>query len=177
MQCVLFEEYYGRLFGVAIEDVYLAGDDEDKDEGVGKGKTKSEDRKAVVESDKESNKDSNKDSHKDSSKDSSESDKVKVSAPENASDFIQVLPHFLMHKITLLPGKRLILLPSDRFHIWHTAVLNHAPLPFALGKPCHHDIIRVHPPSQDTAGHLIKPGIFNMALFLIDCSGLGLQCK
>ncbi|KAG8746737.1 hypothetical protein FRC10_003720 [Ceratobasidium sp. 414] len=92
-----------------------------------------------------------------------------------ASDFIRAVRCFLMHKTTLPPGERLILLPSDRFHVWHKAALNHTALPFAPAQPCHHDTIRAYPPVRDTAGRVIKLGVFDTALFPHDRSGHGLQ--
>ncbi|KAG8732232.1 hypothetical protein FRC10_001054, partial [Ceratobasidium sp. 414] len=59
-----------------------------------------------------------------------------ITSSYSASEFIQALRHFLSAKTTPKPGEKLILLPSDRFNVWHKVVLKHAPLPFAPVQPC-----------------------------------------
>ncbi|QRV99162.1 Zn-finger protein [Ceratobasidium sp. AG-Ba] len=67
------------------------------------------------------------------------------------------------------------LLPSDRFNVWHKAVLKHVPLPFAPAQPCHRDMIRAQPPVHDNAGRVTKPGVFDTALFSCDPVAFGLN--
>ncbi|KAG9078330.1 hypothetical protein FS749_009688 [Ceratobasidium sp. UAMH 11750] len=199
IQHAFLKEYYGEPFGVDIEDVYLAGDDEES-EGISEGGQDVVGSSGGIEGDNDEDGDED---------DSDDEDGVKVSAlaksaePEihyprprisiarrptvprvsghviiasyGASDFIRSVRRFLTLKNVLPPGKRLILLPSDHFPVWHKAVLNHAPLPFALNQPCHRDVIRAHPLVRDDAGRVRKPGVFNTALFAVNHSELGLQ--
>ncbi|KAG8702621.1 hypothetical protein FRC09_004646, partial [Ceratobasidium sp. 395] len=91
-----------------------------------------------------------------------------------ASDFIRALRRFLLTKTTR-PSDLPTLLPSDLFPLWHKAVLNHLPLPFAPCEPPHHDVVRARPPTRDTAGRLSQAGVFDTALFAADVSRFGLE--
>ncbi|KAG8783414.1 hypothetical protein FRC12_019746 [Ceratobasidium sp. 428] len=91
-----------------------------------------------------------------------------------ASDFIRALRRFLLTKTTQ-PSDLPTLLPSDLFPLWHKAVLNHLPLPFAPCEPCHRDVVRARPPTRDTAGRLSQAGVFDTALFAADASRFGLE--
>ncbi|KAG9091210.1 hypothetical protein FRC06_000673 [Ceratobasidium sp. 370] len=97
-----------------------------------------------------------------------------IIASYGTSDFIRAVRCFLTLKNALPPGERLILLPSDRFNVWHKAVLNHSLLPFVPGQPCHRDVLRAHPPIRDAASHITKPGTFDTGLFPVDRAGHGL---
>ncbi|QRV95080.1 Zn-finger protein [Ceratobasidium sp. AG-Ba] len=90
-----------------------------------------------------------------------------------APDFLRALRRFLRTRTTT-PDQNLILLPTNRFPLWHKAVLEHLPLPFAPAEPCHRDVVRVRPPVRDLAGRQSKAGIFDTALFATDpsCSGI-----
>ncbi|QRV96658.1 Zn-finger protein [Ceratobasidium sp. AG-Ba] len=91
-----------------------------------------------------------------------------------ASNFIRALHRFLWSKTTQ-PDKVPLLLPTDRFPLWHKAVLEHARLPFAPTEPCHRDVVRVQPPVWDAAGRQLKAGIFDMALFATNLSSSGVS--
>ncbi|QRV96455.1 Zn-finger protein [Ceratobasidium sp. AG-Ba] len=91
-----------------------------------------------------------------------------------ASKFTWALGCFL-HTKTTQPDQHLIL-PTNRFPLWHKPMLEHPPLPFAPAKPCHRDIIRVQPPTQDTAGRPSTAGVFDTALFATYDSSSGIDC-
>ncbi|KAG8784203.1 hypothetical protein FRC12_018893 [Ceratobasidium sp. 428] len=91
-----------------------------------------------------------------------------------ASDFIRALRRFLLTKTTR-PEDLPTLLPSDTFPLWHKAVFNHIPLPFAPCEPRHRDVIRARPPTRDTAGRLWQAGVFDTALFAADATRFGLE--
>ncbi|KAG8734054.1 hypothetical protein FRC10_011981 [Ceratobasidium sp. 414] len=78
-----------------------------------------------------------------------------------ASDFLRALHHFVLTKTSERP----LVLPSDRFDVWHKATLNHLPLPFAPSEPCHRDVVCVRPAVRDSAGRIKDAGIFDTALF------------
>ncbi|KAG8741812.1 hypothetical protein FRC10_002411, partial [Ceratobasidium sp. 414] len=90
-----------------------------------------------------------------------------------APDLIRAVRSFLSCKA----GRTPILLPSDQFDIWHKATLNHPPLPFAPGQPCHWDVVHVHPVARDTAGHVRDTGLFDTALVATSRDGFGITCK
>lgn len=94
-----------------------------------------------------------------------------------ATNLIRALQAFLL-PIACQRGENLVLLPSNRFDLWHKVVLNHPPLPFALSQPPHHDVIRVRPPDQDIAGRTkAAGGVFDTAIFAANRSALGLERK
>ncbi|KAG8782550.1 hypothetical protein FRC12_020674 [Ceratobasidium sp. 428] len=97
-----------------------------------------------------------------------------IASSYGASDFLPALQRFLTN-ITPRPDHSLLLLPSDEFPLWHKAILNHIPLPFAPHQPCHRDVLRVRPPIRDTAGRISRAGVYDTALFTVDRSATGLQ--
>ncbi|KAG8731379.1 hypothetical protein FRC10_001785, partial [Ceratobasidium sp. 414] len=85
-------------------------------------------------------------------------------------DLIRAVHSFLLCKT----GRTPILLPSDQFDVWHKATLNHPPLPFAPGQPCHRDVVHIHPEARDTVGHVRDTGLFDTALVATSCDGFGI---
>ncbi|KAG8730883.1 hypothetical protein FRC10_002295, partial [Ceratobasidium sp. 414] len=191
IQRVFLEEYSGEPFEILIEDVYLDGDDKDEGEGEVDGDSTHSDEDCSDDEDSDEADRVEVSTPAKSAESGIHYPQPKISiareptAPRvpghviissyGASDFIRALHRFLLHKTTLPPGERLILLPSDRFHVWHKAVLNHVSLPFTLSQPCHRDVIRAHPPVRDATGRVLQPSVFDTALFATDRSGLGLQ--
>ncbi|KAG9092368.1 hypothetical protein FRC06_000133 [Ceratobasidium sp. 370] len=87
-----------------------------------------------------------------------------------ASDFLRALCRFILIKTSQQP----LILPSDRFDVWHKATLNHLPLPFAPSEPCHRNVVCAHPVVRDRAGCIKDAGIFDTALFTTDLDRFGL---
>ncbi|KAG8768926.1 hypothetical protein FRC12_005271 [Ceratobasidium sp. 428] len=86
------------------------------------------------------------------------------------ADLIRVVRTYLLSKTGRKP---LLLLPTDRFDVWHKATLHHSPLPFAPCEPRHRDVVRVRPTIRDKAGRVGDPGLFDTALFATD-DGFGI---
>lgn len=100
-----------------------------------------------------------------------------ITSSYGATDFIRALRVFLS-PIANRASEELVLLPSDRFDIWHKVVLSHAPLPFAASEPPHRDVIRARPPQQDLAGRTkAAGGVFDTALFAANRHAFGLERK
>ncbi|KAG8702667.1 hypothetical protein FRC08_003339 [Ceratobasidium sp. 394] len=91
----------------------------------------------------------------------------------HAADLIRALQRFLLPKVESR-GEDLIILPSDRFHVWHKVTLRHPLLPFSPTQSCHRDVIRAHPVLRDAAGRVKTPGVFDTALFAVDRDAIGL---
>ncbi|KAG8740295.1 hypothetical protein FRC10_004513 [Ceratobasidium sp. 414] len=85
-----------------------------------------------------------------------------------ASNLIRALRRFLLPIAQCRGAGDFLILPTDRFNIWHKVTLNHSLLPFAPNLPCHQDVVRAHPAVQDAAGHVKSAGVFDMALFATD---------
>ncbi|KAG8731527.1 hypothetical protein FRC10_001655 [Ceratobasidium sp. 414] len=89
------------------------------------------------------------------------------------ADLIRAVRAFLSART----GEEPLVLPSDRFDVWHKATINYLPLPFTPSEPCHRDVVRVHPMVRDQAGRIKDAGVFDTALFAFDRNGFGLARK
>ncbi|KAG8728744.1 hypothetical protein FRC10_004600 [Ceratobasidium sp. 414] len=96
-------------------------------------------------------------------------------ASYHASDLIRVLRRFLLPIAQRRGAGDFLILPTDRFNVWHKVTLNHSLLPFAPNLPCHRDVVQAHPAVRDAAGHVKSAGVFDTALFATDPDGVGLN--
>ncbi|QRV89358.1 Zn-finger protein [Ceratobasidium sp. AG-Ba] len=94
-----------------------------------------------------------------------------------ASDFTRALRFFISTKSGAKSSLEPLspLHPSDRFDVWHTAIIKHGRLPFAPTQPCHRDVVRAQPPVRDSTHRVTRPGIFDTALFACDPVEQGLK--
>ncbi|KAF8598611.1 hypothetical protein BDV93DRAFT_512336 [Ceratobasidium sp. AG-I] len=187
LQRTLIDKYYGEQPGVDIEEARIYDDD---------GESDSESESGEDETDSDEEDEELVDSVEDADSEAATAGtyyphpvrllacrptvprvpgKVIISS-YGATDFIRALWAFLS-PITHQRDKHLVLLPSDRFDLWHKVVLNHPLLPFALSQPPHRDVIRVRPPEQDLAGRAkAAGGVFDTVLFAADRNAFGLEC-
>ncbi|KAG8712843.1 hypothetical protein FRC09_019399 [Ceratobasidium sp. 395] len=89
-----------------------------------------------------------------------------------ATDCIRAVSSFIRLKTGEEPP---LLLPTDRFDVWHKATLYHSLLPFAPSESPHRDVVRVHPILHDKAGRVIDSGVFDTALFATDRDAFGID--
>ncbi|KAG9085023.1 hypothetical protein FRC06_003767, partial [Ceratobasidium sp. 370] len=72
------------------------------------------------------------------------------------------------------PGLKPVVLPSDKFDMWHKLTLRHQLIPFAPKEPLCCDVVQIRPPEQDQYGHR-TPSLFDTAMFINDLQAAGIQ--